>query len=251
MVNITAPPLSSVLSYPGYEDGFTVEYKTATDITVKAGVFEGNYKRYVLTADAVHTMTSLAAAFGIHYVYIDDSLSSPPVAVLYDSTTFPSLDPVRRGWYNGDDVCIGKITSAAGSATVHRFNTTVISSKLIRNEYPDYTPFNLALNMDPDGTWQSPNIAESDAYLPVNAAEANIFVSNLHVASGMYIAWLDKESADLSSSTDHTLTGMDAYSYSRISSWGPLGVSRKIRIAGDADDANNLTAYLAGDGYSR
>jgi len=112
--------------------GFIPKYNTTTAITLTAGKAEANGKIFDLSSDVSHAMTSLLSAYGLHYIYIDDSASTEPTAVFIDSLTAPSWDVAKCGWYNGDDRCIGVVPSPLSVIGVTYFSTEVMSDKTIR-----------------------------------------------------------------------------------------------------------------------
>lgn len=245
---------------PGDADGFFVKYNSTTAAMVTAGNIEANRKKYSLSSDASHIMTSLTVGADFHYLYIDDDASSPPTPTIIDSTTEPSLDDAKRGLYNSDDRCIGVVFSPPGGATVFRFEMVALSNRHIRIEFPGFrntsaapwnSPFELASLMNPTGVWQTPNIAESDTLTPVNAVEAYIFLTGTDVGGAVNIAWLNNESAALNPTLHASPNFRVSREFHQAASWGPLGASRKIKIGETDDDDNLLGALMAGYGYVR
>jgi hypothetical protein len=236
----------------GGVDGFVVKYSTTTAVAVTSGFIECNGVIYQLTADTTHTMTSLAAGFDIHYIYIDASASSEPNAVIIDSTTDPTYSPTKRGWYNGNDRCIGLCYSVSGAATILAFGITVLNDKNIRLylSFPDDTNLRIAENMNPNGGWQTPNTRESSTILPTNANEIYLWMGNTDAGSTGEIAAIQAELATSGGpSRGHFYSGFNVLLTRQA--WVPLGASRNVRLAGADNDDNGLGSVVNGCGYSR
>jgi len=129
----------------GNANGFITRYDTTTRVTIDSGNYEGNGKDYILNADTTHTLVGLLSGFDFHYIYIDDSASVLPAPTFIDvsrTIAVPTFDPVRKGWYNGDDRLVGVVNSPIGSAIIEYFDTIAYSGKFIRNTIDHY---NIAL----------------------------------------------------------------------------------------------------------
>jgi hypothetical protein len=195
-------------------------------------------------------MTSLASAFDHHYIYIDDDASSAPTPTFIDSTTEPSYTVSKRGWYNGDDRCIGVMSSPAGSATLME---TVTSGNrgLILNEMESISFPVMAQAMNPSDTWQDPNINNSDVLTPLNASRLRFIISNTDANSNI--------SAYVGASEISPLGGPITYShffeggFNRLFAVGSinLGASRNVRLSGANANDNNLQLRCMGYAYER
>ncbi len=241
--NTTGGGASLVL---GSVDGFVVKYSSTTSVGITSGNIEANGSEYTLAADTTHAMTSLASGFDFHYIYIDDDASTAPTAVIIDSTTEPAYSHSLRGWYNGDDRCIGAINSPAASVTVEYFDTTVISDKLIQNSMNRYE---IVTNLTPTGAWQTPNTAESDVYTPVNSKQALIHIA-VNDATGLWMAWRNNTAAAAIASVASSPQFQSGYQNGGTSSWGPLDSLRKVKIAAESNDTA-IYAFVMGYGYQR
>jgi hypothetical protein len=239
------------LAIPGRADGFVVKNSSNSAVAITAGKVEANAKLYALAADTTHAMTSLAAGFGRHYIYIDDSESSAPVAAIIDSTTAPTKSVPKNGWYNGDDRCIGFCYSPAGGATIIQFGIVAQSGQKIRMFFSvvSSVEFNLATNMSPNGAWQTPNVRESSAILPPMAEELFVWMQNSDVGGQVTIAAVQSELAAGTFTNGHFYVAINVQGADQ--GWIPLGASKNIKISGEADDDNALFAYINGVGYSR
>jgi hypothetical protein len=251
---ISGPPDPvTTASNKGFSGGFVVKYSDSTNIAITSGNIEANGKLYTLSADTTHLMTSLAAGFDIHYIYLDDSESTAPTAVFYDSTTEPSYDHTRRGWYNGDDRLIGIVRSPAASATIQYFETKIVSEEYIEMDLGRQDV--LALNMTPTGAWQEPNTANTSGLVPVNASSFKVAMNNADTAAevGLYVA-----TAEMAAANPALTAGLiEKFNYSNETSttittpFLALGASRNIKLGGQLDDANTLSMWLRGFGYRR
>ena len=229
--------------------GFFVKYSSSTAVTVTAGSIEANEKFYTLSSDATHNMTSLTATDSRRYIYIDDSASSPPVAVIIDSATAPAESAALDGWYNGADRCIGVVPNRS-IAVIPYFDAVTVSERFVRITFARLMLPALAVNMDPSGDWQTPNTNESSVLVPVNAAEIYLRMSNsdVGVAVSLYAA-----SSEFAAVSSVGADPFDVYSSSPAQAikWIPLGASRNIQISGADINDNFLTAWCLGYGYLR
>jgi hypothetical protein len=237
----------------GFIDGFVVKYNTTTAVTITSGQVEANGKRYTLSANASHSMTSLASGADFHYIYIDDDASSPPAATIIDSTTEPSWSDSERGWYNGDDRCIGVVYSAVGSATVAYFDILSLSDKTFRVEWPAYNGLSMSIanNINPTGAWQEPNVVNTDYFTPVNAVEVRLRILGDDLLARAAVYCVNSESAAINTNVYDTATQIIGFGNVTWPGWVNLGPSRQIKLGGDADDDNVLSARVSGCAYMR
>lgn len=228
-----------------FVDGFAVKYSSATAAAVTAGNIKANGKLYSLAADAIHGITSLAAGADFHYLYIDDDASSPPSATIIDSTTEPSYDPVRRGWYNGDDRTIGPVWSPAASTTISYFDKAG-EGKNISYVYGVQELLRLAINMNPNFTWQTPNENESSVAVPVNATK--IYIRTEAADAGAACAFYAASSEMAAINTNVTRGQVNVWGFDMNTTMETiiLGPSRNIKLAGVDDDDNRLSAHAVG-----
>jgi hypothetical protein len=229
---------------------FVPRYFSSVNVSISPGYIEANGSIYYLATATNHLMTSLAAAVDNHYIYIDDDASSAPNATIIDSTTEPAFNAAKGGWYNGNDKLIGVVTNVLGlTATLDRFET-IVYGKLTRNI--TLKRFTLGLNMNPTGSWQTPNTNESDIYAPVNAVELRVHIVDNRAGASPRSSWASNEWA-AAEPTNWQLTPQytRGFSNKELSSWGSLGASRKIKMIADSADANDFSAYAQGYGYLR
>jgi len=222
-------------------------YTSTTSLTIAAEYLEANGKIYNIQTPITHNMTSLASAYDLHYIYIDDSASTAPAPVIIDSTTEPTYSAAKGGWYNGDDRCICALPSTNGAATLIYFESEIIGN-LIQIKIPGRTeaPIMANLQAPAGGVWQTPNTNDADALTPVNATA--IFLNQYGADTGSF-AYVDAVSKEWGDVNPNIFNG-DLIGYSggvaQTTHWVTLGASRKIYIAGEADDDNSMLAWIAG-----
>jgi hypothetical protein len=233
----------------GRADGFVIEYSTSTAINITAGNCEANGKQYSLASAASHTMTSLAAGFDLHYVYIDDDVSSPPTPTFIDSTTEPVYSLAKRGWYNGDDRCVGVVVSPATGATVLLFETSG-RDKLISVEYGYNTVPDMALNIAADGTWKTPT-NDGDVVVPVGSERIRAQLFSARSGAPSQARMATKEMVDAGLSVNNSQLWTQGYINNHHIIELNLGASRQIRISSPTGNLNQLTLRCMGFTYSR
>jgi hypothetical protein len=225
-------------------DGYVVKYNTTTAVTVAAGSCEANGKRYTLAADASHSMTSLAAGFDHHYIYIDDDASTAPTAVIIDATTEPAWSDSKRGWYNGNDRCIGSVVSPAAAATILYFNASESGNNVEYFYGTDLLPA-CATSLNPSGAWQTPNTNESSVLCPVNSKllHGTVYFQDTGSSCRFYAASSEMAAVNAVGNSDVTFY---AEVLARRSFTVSLGASRNIKITGENDDDNVLGVVVQG-----
>lgn len=233
----------------GLADGFVVRFFDVDTVIITSGEYEGNGKKYTLSTDINYDVTTLDATLAFHYIYIDDSASTPPIPVFIDSKTTPAFDPIRRGYYNGDDRLVGVIFSELNTATIEFFDATQMSDHLIRNTANRKV---LAAGQGVNGgVYQTPNVDECSKYVPVNAVEAMIFMQNGDPGGNVELSWRNNEAA-VKNTVPFTAPGHGQLAtFASIVVWDALGVSRNIKIATASDDDNSLFAAVKGYGHGR
>ena len=235
------------------------KYSTTTAVNIPAGYFEADGIIYFLSADVSYAVTSLAVGFDFHYILLDTSVSTVNAPVFTDTTTEPTLDVIRNGWYIGDNRMVGYVSSTAGSAVIDFFNTTALSSNHSRITMNHKV---LAENMNPDNDWQEPNVSNTDLLTPINAVEVSIEVlGDSSGTSAISSGWASEEdSIELSSPENafppwrHAQRAVDdaVQTANQIGRrWGAIGASRKIKIIGQDLNQNELGALLIGAGCVR
>lgn len=222
-------------------------FKTTTSITLKTGygVCNGNY--FKMTADIDLTIDAFSNG-SYTYIYIDDSESSYPIPTFISSTTVPAWSDSLFGWYNGDDRCIGALYCDSAS-TIEFFFSNQVGN--IVEVIPDMS-IQLASDMNPDGTWQTPNGAESSTKLPINAVKAKFYGLNDHTATtnAGLMGVQAKELVDLNANVGAQMFSY-AYGTFRVQGWCNLGASRNVRIKSTNTASNYMNLYLRGYAISR
>jgi len=244
-----------VLDDPGLIEGFFVRYLSTNSVSILGGKVNANGKTYTLADDTkTHTITGFTGGYDLHYIYIDDSASTAPTPVIINSTVEPAPPDLARGRgrYNGDDRCIGVAVEKPGGNVLAFFEIIIINQKHIRLLIGRFDTPRLAANLVPDGNWQEPNESNSDVVVPVNATEINLHVESQDLApsANSVVAGASLEWATINTST--IVAPLLGFSFGNIIivDWIPLGVTREVQIAGDADD-DKVAAFVSGFGYDR
>lgn len=227
--------------------GMVVTYGNTITVVIAAGSIEMNGELYILSSNTNYNMSTIASAFGIHYIYVDASASSPPTPTFIDSTTEPTYSTAKRGWYNGDDRCIWAVVSRSGTATVDYFSVAPQSGHFIRVHYGRASLLQLASNMDPVSAWQIPNLNESSVTIPVTATAVKLWLSNTDVDAIVVLTAASSEMAVVNTA----LADGEIYYTASIElilndAWVNLGASRNVKIGGANDDDSLLSAWVTG-----
>jgi hypothetical protein len=252
VLDLASAQVSMVAADVGAIDGFVVKYSSTTAVAITAGYCIANGKYYTLASDTTHTMTSLASAFDYHYIYVDDDASTAPTAVIIDSTTDPVWSDSKRGWYNGDDRCIGGVVSPTGSATLGYFDSSCCGSgKYIEYRYGLGSIPAMATDMNPDGTFQTPASNDGSVVTPVNAVTMFIRGTCEDVTDVCQFSVSSAEMAAVNTSLLDAQVNTFAYNLNVDVHKISLGASRNIKIGGSDTDDNKLDAYCVGFGITR
>lgn len=142
------------------------------------GEINGNYWEVtpsdplVTTGYALSGLTSTAT--GVYqYIYISSASSTLPLITLRNSTTAPTRDATKLGWYDGNDRCIGVVWILPSGAlsqflTVDE-ETYLCAPALIVSGGPVSTTY--------PGSLAAMNLTSSSQYLPVNVKRARMEIS--------------------------------------------------------------------------
>jgi hypothetical protein len=224
----------------GMIEGCFGDYKDADEVTFTTGWFEANGEYYTIDSDTDSTVTSLASGDDIHYAYVDDSESTPPTPTIIWSTTEPSWSAAKRGYYNGDDRCIWAVWSSSESSDQVKYSN-------LENNVALDERIQIASNMSPDGTWQTPNNSESSAVIPVISYRIFIRLQNTDSGATPIVSAVPYELIN----NEYDGVYITAYAIARITMWLQLGASRNIRIKSQDDDDNEMSCYIQGWEISR
>lgn len=252
-----ATPTFATVSATGYSmglgsiEGYVVGYSDIDTVTITSGFVEANGSFYTLASGTTHDMTSLASGFDFHYIYIDDSESTAPTAVIIDATTEPAWSDAKRGWYNGDDRCIGVIASPSGSSIINPFMVNGNNSKGIVCETGSGTDFIMGTNMNPISGWQIPNIKDGSAVTPVNATEIKMFIKNSDISQPVAHYLASIEFATLETNIDLGPYISLSYVWDGSTTWVILGSTRNVVVAGYNVADNDMDVDCKGFKYSR
>ena len=242
----------SIGQIAGYRRGMVVGHSSATAVKISPGEMESDGGAFALAATATHTMTSLATAFGLHYVYLDKSASSPSSPVFYDSTAVPTNLVTFGGWYhptNNDDRLVGVVPSPSGSAIVAPF-TGLDCGNRVRLTCSPSVFGNLSTAQLATAVWATPNVQDVDVITPPSAVEALICMYNTAPAnSRLILGAIDKERGDAGDGFAAGQMFQADKEEAEFQYWLTLGASRKIYIAGENDDLDNITTTCRGFAY--
>jgi hypothetical protein len=240
LVTVLNPAQKSldISNIPGFsQDGFFVKWNSFTSVKITSGTIEANGKVYTLASDITHNMTSLAVAFDFHYIYIDDSASTAPTPVIIDTTTEPTFDSTRRGWYNGDDRMVGVVPSVDFAAQVFVFETFQRSKTIIFHAgLSSFTT--MSTGQLPAGAWQTPNINDADVVTPVNAVGIGIAPTSVHIANIASVYVSTAEFAAIQPTIDRGQWELTGFDFAGIVTWLTLGPSRQIKVAVEPSDSS-------------
>ena len=229
----------------GYIKGSYPVYVDSDSVAITNGDGYCNQSYFIITNDIAHDMTSLAAGLDFSYIYIDDDASTYPSGiVIIDSTTEPTNRYALSGWYNGDDRCIGAILSPSTGASNEVFQVDKTGTRYTLIP-PAPSTYGLASSMNPNGTWQTPDDAEGDAFSPVNAVAAFVEMEGKDTSSTVAISIINKEAADYIANQRNGLF-LTGYNLARCTGDVPLSDSRKVRVFGDNNDDNSLSVNMFG-----
>jgi hypothetical protein len=232
-------------------DGLLVGYNTTTSVSITRGYCEANGKYYDLTADTTHSLTGLSAVgFNRYYIYIDDD-STPPTPTFINSTTAPSRNDSKMGWYNGNDRCIGAVSGRNGSATILNF-VSIGRGKNVINEFGIgdavlALPI-MASNFNPTGSFVSPTNDGSDI-TPVMTIAIKVEISNTD--SGARVSVGVNSSAFTPSGNFRGQLNYIGYDEVMSVGWVALDSTRNILISGIDTNDNNLDVTCVGYEYTR
>jgi len=232
---------------PGYIKNAWADYLNTTQVVFSTGEGACNGSYWEISANTItSTVTTLAAAADWHYGYIDDDASSYPTPTIIWSTTEPSESTTLYGWYNGDDRCIGAVYSDASGATIFQYTRQNESGRVVFLA----RTLQSASSMNPDGTWQTPDDAETSTFLPVNCVFGLFVLSAYDGDNPVEVALATKERADAGAAA---LSGGEMrwylYGHGQVvvpTPWIAMGASCNLRIGGENDDDNGLNMWVLG-----
>jgi len=226
-----------------------VHWSDTDTVVITNGEFMANGVYYSIETAITYDMTTLASGSDFHYIYASSAGSSGTNVIIYDSTVEPVKSETLFGWYNGNtnaDRCLGALLSTNGAATIPQFSR-------FRDEVfhaGNVGQFQLAANMNPDGTWQTPATRDTDGLTPVFASHVRIRGLGADANSSCQFLVIAKEYTDWATDGPATYGALGLLAgYIRANPFGllvPLGPSRQIRIRGIDDDDNSLGAHFAG-----
>jgi hypothetical protein len=224
-----------------------VDYNADTVVDVEPGSLMCNGSPFRSTQTVEHTMTSLDTLHHFSYIYMDYSASTSPTNMVFiDNTNGPAYDDELDGWYQGNDRVIGVVLATNGASKVHHFASMPNGDYISTAAEPEQ----IASDMDPVHTWQTPDDFESSRYIPWNASHALILMQNKDAGG---VAELSMDTVErIASLNPNPLHGnlaaytASSWAFVSLSAWVSLGPSRNIRFVGADDDDNLVNGYIMG-----
>lgn len=215
--------------------GLTIEYASTTSVYIGAGslVVNGSLVDVSATTHAISNFDN----GGFTYLYVNGS------GTISDSTTEPVSVAGTNTYYNGSLRCIGALY-CDGAATIAKFISDSSENNNVTYVWSEYVQ--IASDMDPNGSWQSPDDKETSEVTPVNATKVSATILNADSGSLVLISIVSEEEANF---------GKNKY-YGQVLGYGPsicktigdvvLGESRNIKISGEDDDNNSMSVWILG-----
>ena len=226
--------------------GANVLFASTTTVTITDGYGMCKDRRWKVTSDVTDTVDTFDNG-GFTYCYIDYSAIADGETLEASDIIWSATEPAQNAtygnaWMNGDDRCIGALY-CNGAATIAQYVSAMDNGDLCML----YTAwFSIASDMNPDGTWQTPDDSESSVYLPVNATEALLYLATDDIDSTTKLYATNYNNALGSSiaqeSQAYTLGG----TYLRETRWIILDSTRNVRIAAENNDDNKLNCAIRG-----
>ena len=141
--------------------------------------------------------------------------------------------------------------SRSGAATVRYFESQHYGDRIrYQHSFKDFGL--LAVNQIPTNSWQTPNVSDSDAAVPVNAKEVFLFGQNSdNTPSDIVLSATSTEWGDIQPIITIAAYYQQWWRFGSFIEWIQLGPSRKIYIAGANGDDNALMCYSQGHSYGR
>jgi hypothetical protein len=174
------------------------EYVNGTSIKVYPGIYDLDAKGKNVSWDSALTVTGLSGTNQWVYIYLDYSAITGTTVTASDiigSTSTPSWNDAKHGWYNGDDRCIFAVYF--DGSNIQKFYHDG-GSFVFYDE--DYEEFNVAVSNPIRRVWNSQSLVR----VPVFALEAELTYKLVTDAGETYRAdWYWRVSG--SSSTGHAL----------------------------------------------
>ena len=171
------------------------------------------------------------------------------------ATNEPVKNAPRNGWYHPttqEDRLIGAVMASNNAARLMQFGTDGEGKcNWAASGTLNICGLALASSMNPDGTWQTPDDAESSAYLPVCAKQAWLTLYNYDTDAGVALSLGTYEQTLVSNSSFWQKYCCDSWNRAMQSYWVVLGPSRNVRILGQDDDNNGLCLTIQGYAIER
>lgn len=173
----------------GYVSRSSFEYSSTTAILIGAGEYEiddgsapTNYYwdsqiTFTIGSGGSNSASSAAGTSQWQYIYIDDSAisASPLVAASFlNSTTAPTYNQTKHGWYNGSDRCIFALYIDS-SGDIEKFDHDGGNLVLYEDDFSEGS-------MSTTGTWTAKTLAGIPSFS--TRAEATFYVNGTTPVAG-------------------------------------------------------------------
>lgn len=221
-------------------NGLWVDYWTTNSLSIWPGFANVAGKILNLSTTAYLTVTTMTRSNEMQYVYINQR-NSTTEPLFYSSTNVPIYATnTFWGWYNpatNVDRCIGGAVTFTNNYHLRTFGRQ-------RDGTVFFTAVICAAGMNPDGTWQTPNIyPKTSLFYPVMATEVLCTGRRGNGSGGS--AYLACSSLILGFSPYYYYTSTAPADINETF-WVTLDSGRDILIQGSDIAANILGLYITG-----
>jgi hypothetical protein len=234
----------------GYIKGMYCDYLNTTQVTWSVGSAEHSGTAIEISTAFTTTVSTLAAGADWHYAYVTNSASGTLSASdIVWSTTEPTESSTLHGWYDAqNNRCIGAVYSSAAGATIYEFDR--MNDGMMRYQ----TILIAASSMNPAGTWQTPDDAETSTLCSVLAKRMRVHIRFGESTAGDhgYGSVANKESVDAGTANADSLLYFDPQAGDAplnlclYTATVNLGTSRNLRVHGADNDDNELGLSVVG-----
>lgn len=173
-------PLHSRTIEKGYIKRANLEYHNETSIIITPGYGDCNGNFWEVENNIIYELTSLDSQEGFIYIYVDDANSNYPLPLFYDYSGEPEFNEEKKGWYNGNDRCIGTVWSPEGQTIIKKFRKDFVGGYTFNKAWKK-----IILNSFPPNYWEELDIKN---ICPVNTISLYLEIKNNNMsASGKAI----------------------------------------------------------------
>jgi len=248
-------PIQSELAL-GHIKGLVCGWSDANTITISAGSAEVNGTYYEQTSATTFDIDT-GADTQLVYIFIDDSASTRSSIVFRDednAVETPAWSDAKQGWYSDQTVADRRIATiyCNGAATMTQFIAYEKNNNFIQNSFYDRT-IELASDMNPDSTYQEPDVANGSDFLDSGCTAMFVQLYNIDADDRVEVACANAEGAVINSTYSQSAYGQQSTTsvYNYLNIWIPLSTSLDIKIAGQGDDDNLMDCFCRGFEFHR